>query len=84
MENLKILILDNLALVTQIEEVSTDLGEPDCKLTEPFVIHADGTLSPWLIDLTTQNEFMIHSDKILTIAEPNGKLIDKYEKLVKV
>ena len=84
MENLKVLILDKLALITQIEEVSTELGEPDCKLTEPFVINADGTLSPWLIDLTTQNEFMIHSDKILTIAEPNGKLIDKYEKLVKV
>tara|TARA_B100000900_G_scaffold173278_1_gene147102 strand:+ start:41 stop:295 length:255 start_codon:yes stop_codon:yes gene_type:complete len=84
MENLKVLILDKLALITQIEEVSTELGEPDCKLTEPFVINADGTLSPWLIDLTTQNTFMIHSDKILTIAEPNGKLIDKYETLVKV
>tara|TARA_B100000925_G_scaffold123519_1_gene91782 strand:+ start:2694 stop:2951 length:258 start_codon:yes stop_codon:yes gene_type:complete len=84
--NLKVLILDKVILLTQIEEVSADLGEPDCKLIEPFVINPDGsgTLSPWLVDLTTQNTFMIHSDKILTIADPNGKLIDKYEALVKV
>jgi len=40
-------------------------------------------LIPWLIDLTAQNTFMMHSDKILTITEPNSKLKDKYEKLVK-
>jgi len=84
MKPLKILILDpTLYLLTQIEEVSTELGEPDCKLTEPFVLKPDGTLRPWLVDITSQNTFMIHSDKILTIADPNGKLIDKYETLVK-
>tara|TARA_B100000073_G_scaffold160540_1_gene132630 strand:- start:2915 stop:3169 length:255 start_codon:yes stop_codon:yes gene_type:complete len=84
MKNLKVLILDNQTLLTQIEEVTTDLGEPDCKLVEPFIVNPDGTLTPWLIDLTSQNTFMVHSDKILTIADPNGKLIDKYESLVKV
>ena len=80
MKPLKILILDpTLYLLTQIEEVTTELGEPDCKLTEPFVLKPDGTLRPWLVDITSQNTFMIHSDKILTIADPNGKLIDKYE-----
>ena len=84
MKPLKILVLDpNLFLLTQIEEVSTDLGEPDCKLIEPFVLKNDGTMRPWLVDITSQNTFMIHSDKILTIVEPNGKLIDKYETLVK-
>ena len=75
--------MENLNLLTQIEEVGGDLGEPDCKLTEPFVINKDGTLSPWLVDLTNQNTFMIHSDKILTIVTPNGKLLDKYESLTK-
>ena len=75
--------MEKLNLLTQIEEVGGDLGEPDCKLTEPFVIHEDGTLSPWLVNLTNQNTFMIHSDKILTIVEPNGKLVDKYTQLVK-
>ena len=83
MENLKVLVLSNLNLLTQIEEVSADLGQPDCKLTEPFVLKDDGTLVPWLVDLTNQNTFMIHSDKILTIADPTGKLKDKYEDLLK-
>ena len=32
---------------------------------------------------SNQNTFMIHSDKVLTIAEPTGKLKDKYEGLLK-
>ena len=82
-ENVRLLVLENLNLLTQIEEVGGELGEPDCKLTEPFVVNGDGTLSPWLVDLTNQNTFMIHSDKILTIVVPNGKLADKYEDLTK-
>ena len=45
--NLKVLVLTDLILITQIDEVSTELGEPDCKLTEPFVLNADGTL--WML-----------------------------------
>ena len=84
-ENLKLLILtNNQILLTQIEEVSTDLGEPDCKLIEPFILNqSDLSLSPWLVEFSTQNSYMIHSDKILTIADPNSKLMDKYVSLVK-
>jgi hypothetical protein len=75
--------MNNQILITQIEEVSTELGEPDCKLVEPFILNQSNlSLSPWLVDYSTQNTFMIHSDKILTIADPNGKLKDKYESLV--
>ena len=69
-------------LLTQIEEVSTELGEPDCKLTEAFIFNSDETLEPWLTKYTGQNQFMIHSDKILTITEPNSKLRKKYEELL--
>ena len=65
-----------------MEEVQGELGGPDCKLTEPFVINDDGTLSPWLLDVTTQNTFMMSSDKILTLVEPNSKLIKKYEDVI--
>lgn len=82
-ENLQVLILQNLILVTQIEEVAGELGSPDCKLTEPFELMEDGTLEPWLMNITNQNTFMMHSDKILTLVEPNSKLRDKYEALVK-
>ena len=85
LENLKLLVLtNNQIILTQIEEVSTDLGEPDCKLIEPFILNqSDLSLSPWLIDYSSQNTYMIHSDKILTIADPNSKLKTKYESLVK-
>jgi len=83
-DNLKLLILPtNQILLTQIEEAGGDIGEPDCRLVEPFVVNDDGTLSPWLVSLTNQNSFMIHSDKILTIVDPNGTLVDKYMDLIK-
>ena len=79
-ENLKILILlNNQTVISEIDEVTSELGEPDCKLTEPFIINDDGTLSPWLLDITNQNTFMISSDKILTLVDPNSKLVKKYE-----
>jgi len=83
MDNVKVLVFQNYSLITQIEEVAGELGSPDCKLTEPMVLGEQDTLSPWLVDVTSQNVFMIHSDKILTIAEPNSKLKEKYESLVK-
>ena len=83
-ENLKVtVLLTKEVIVAQIEEVQSELGEPDCKLTEPFAINDDGTLSPWLLDVTTQNTFMISSDKILTLVEPNSKLKQKYEEVLK-
>ena len=42
--------MNNQILISQIEEVSSELGEPDCKLVEPFVLNEkDETLSPWLV-----------------------------------
>ena len=78
-----LLMMNNQILLTQIEEVGADIGEPDCKITEPFLVNDDLTLSPWLVNITNNNEFMIHSDKILTITEPSGTLVDKYNDLVK-
>ena len=84
MNNVKILYLTtNQILISQIEEVTSELGEPDCKLIEPFLICDDGTLTPWLLEYTTQNDFMISSDKLLTIADPNSKLKIKYEDVLK-
>ena len=70
-------------LVSQIEEVGAVVpGEPDCKLLEPFILGEQDTLSPWLVDCTNQNEFMISSDKILTLVDPKTTLLEKYEKLI--
>ena len=65
-----------------MEEVQSELGGPDCKLIEPFLINDDGTLSPWLLEVTTQNTFMLSSDKILTLVNPNSKIVKKYESVI--
>tara|TARA_B100000965_G_scaffold136742_1_gene113777 strand:+ start:594 stop:752 length:159 start_codon:yes stop_codon:yes gene_type:complete len=52
-------------------------------LIEPFILNDDGTLSPWLIDVTNDNEFMICSDKILTLVEAKPTLLEKYQDLIK-
>ena len=71
-------------LVSQIEEVAAmDIGDPNCKLIEPYVVGEQDTLAPWLVDCTNQNEFMISSDKILTLIDPKPTLLEKYEKLIK-
>ena len=75
--------MNNLKVVTQIEEVLADIGDPNCKMIEPYLIGEQDTLSPWLVECTSQNEFMISSDKILTILDPKPTLLEKYENLIK-
>ena len=81
----KVLVLANQQiLVSQLEEVAPlDIGDPNCKLIEPFLLNKDDTLSPWLIDVTNENEFMICSDKILTLVDPKPTLLEKYQDLIK-
>jgi hypothetical protein len=69
--------------VSQIDEVGADVGEPDCKLTNPYMLKDDGTMEPWLINISRQDVFMISSDKILTLTEPMPTLVEKYEELTK-
>ena len=78
-----LVLMNNKILITQIEEVGADIGEPDCKLIEPFEVSNDETLSPWLVKFTNQNTFMIASDKILTLTDPRPVLLEKYESLIK-
>ena len=81
----KVLVLINQQiLISQIEEVAPlDIGDPNCKLIEPFILGENDTLSPWLIDVTTDNEFMMCSDKILTLVEAKPTLLEKYQNLIK-
>ena len=85
MEQVKVLVLVNQQiLVSQLEEVAPmDIGDPNCKMIEPFLLNQDGTLSPWLIDITNENEFMICSDKILTLVDAKPTLLEKYQDLLK-
>jgi len=82
---IKLLILTNQQiLISQIEEVGADIGEPDCKLINPYLLkESDLTMTPWLLTLTKNDIFMMSSDKILTLADPTPTLLEKYEDLVK-
>lgn len=83
-KTIKILtLLNNQILISQIEEVGADIGEPDCKLVNPFVVKSDKTMEPFLCGYTKQDTFMMNSDKILTLADPLPTLIEKYEDLIK-
>ena len=81
----KILILSNGdKLISQLIEVAPiDIGDPNCKLVEPFILNDDGSLWPWLVTITNDNEFMMSSDKILTLVEPKPTLLEKYQDLLK-
>ena len=79
-----ILLTNNQILVSQIDEVPAAVpGEPDCKLTKPFILTSDGMLESWMMTATRDEEFMISSDKILTLATPTPTLLEKYEDLTK-
>ena len=77
------LLLNNQILISKIEEVGADIGEPDCKLINPFIIKEQNTLEPFLLGITKQDYFMMSSEKILTLADPTPTLLEKYEDLIK-
>jgi hypothetical protein len=75
--------MNQLNLITEIQEVLVDFGEPNCKLSKPHLISDDGILSPWLKGITNDVEIMMSSDKILTLVEPTKELLNEYLKLTK-
>ena len=89
----KILLTNNTVLLSEIEEVGADVGEPDCKLVNPYVIMTSdqkitiqenvATLTPWMKKFTKETVFMISSDKILTLTEPTETLLEKYQEKLK-
>ena len=78
-----IVLVNQQRLVSQIEEIGADIGQPDCKLTEPFIVGDYNTLSAWLVESTNQSVFMLSSDKILTLVDPKPTLLEKYQDLLK-
>ena len=70
------------SLISEIVEVAAvDIGQPDCKLLNPFCINTESgqtILEPWLLNITRDDTFMISSDKILTLCEPTPTLLEKY------
>ena len=81
-----IVLTNNLKLISQVEQVGADIGEPDCKLTKPYevVLQEDGKLflRRWLEGFASDDAFMMSSDKILTLSEPTMQILDSYKGLI--
>lgn len=83
-QNIKCLLLkNNQVLISEIIEIMADIGSPDCKLINPYLLNRSSEeLEEW-VEFTNQTEIMLRSDDILTVVEPNGKLLDSYLEKIK-
>ncbi len=81
-----IVLINQQILISTIEELPSELGEPDCKLNNPYLVKTVDDrqiLEPFLMGVTKESSFMISSDKILTLTEPTPTLLEKYQDLIK-
>ena len=80
-------LTNNNYIISQVDEVATeDIGQPDCKLTKPYIVNTESgktILEPFMLDLTSEEIFMMGSDKILTLAIPTPTLLEQYLNLIK-
>ena len=87
MEVMVLALTNNHYIISQVDEVVTeDIGQPDCKLTKPYVVNTESgktILEPFMMDLTMESVFMMGSDKILTLAVPTPTLLEQYLNLIK-
>ena len=86
MEVMVLALTNNHYIISQVDEVmAEDIGQPDCKLTNPYVINTESgktILEPFMMDLTREKIFMMGSDKILTLAIPTPTLLEQYLNLI--
>ena len=75
-----ILVSIDKVLISEIIEIDVELGDPNCKLINPFQFFEDGDMKPWP-SVTNQREIMMRSEDILTIADPTPEIIQKYLEL---
>jgi len=79
MDDIQVIVLINgQTIISKIAAMVSELGEPDCKLINPYQI-VDGKLTSWLSELTDATDaIMISSDKILTLVDPKETLLNDY------
>ena len=86
MEVMVLALTNNHYIISQVDEIMTeDIGQPDCKLTKPYVVNTESgktILEPFMMDLTRDDIFMMGSDKILTLAVPTPTLLEQYLNLI--
>ena len=80
---IQVLLLTNQTiLISEIDEVLADIGQPDCKLINPCII-IDGKVSKWMSDLTPNTQMFMSSEKILTLLDPSEHILEEYFELAR-
>jgi hypothetical protein len=80
-KTIKCLLLDvDNVIISEVVEVDAELGDPNCKLINPYQFFSEDDMKPWP-KVTNQTELMIRSEDILTIADPKPEIIEKYLEL---
>lgn len=75
-----ILLKVDTVLITELVEIDAEIGDPNCKLVNPYQFFENGEMKEWP-EVSNQRELMIHADSILTIADPKPEIVEKYLEL---
>ena len=79
---IKCVLVDvDTVLISEVVEMDAELGDPNCKLINPYLFNSIDDMKPWKSEITNQTEFMIRSEDILTIADPSDAVMEKYLEL---
>ena len=79
---IKCVLVDvDTVLISEVVEIDAELGDPNCKLVNPYLFNSIDDMKPWKSEITNQTQFMIRSEDILTIADPTGTVMDRYTEL---
>ena len=75
-----VLINVDVVLITEVIEIDAELGDPNCKLVNPYRFYSIDDMRLWP-EVTNQRELLIRSEDILTIADPTPEIVQKYLEL---
>ena len=79
---IQVLLLTNqMILISEIDEVIAEIGQPDCKLINPCTL-IGGKVERLMSGVTTDNVMFISSDKIVTLVDPSKNILEEYKKFV--
>ena len=70
-----------MILISEIDEVIAEIGQPDCKLINPCTL-IGGKVERWMSGVTTDNVMFISSDKIVTLVDPSQNILAEYKKII--
>ena len=76
----KCLLIETSLIISEIEELDAEIGNPDCKLIKPYRFLGIDKMEPW-VEASNQTEYMIRSSDILTIVDPTPEVVEAYLKL---